>query len=220
MDVLDKITKLTGEHNAQLVVVSKTYPADRVKEVYDSGQRIFGENKVQEILEKKDVLPEDIQWHMIGHLQSNKVKYIVPFITLIHSIDSEKLLQEVQKQAKKIDRVVDVLLQVHVAQEETKFGLDENELTALAQKIAHQEFSHIRCRGIMGMASFSDNEDLVRKEFRILKGLFDKVKSQYLNNKDFDTLSMGMSGDYEIALEEGSSMVRIGSLIFGKRNYS
>lgn len=220
MDVLDKITKLTGEHNAQLVVVSKTYAAERIKEVYDSGQRAFGENKVQEILEKKDVLPEDIQWHMIGHLQSNKVKYIVPFITLIHSIDSEKLLQEVQKQAKKIDRVVDVLLQVHVAQEETKFGLDKNELMALIQKIATQKFSHIRCRGIMGMASFSDDEVLVRSEFRLLKGLFDTVRKLYPENKDFNTLSMGMSGDYEMALEEGSSMVRIGSLIFGKRNYS
>ncbi len=219
MDVLNKITKLTGEHNAQLLVVSKTYPAERIKEVYDAGQREFGENKVQEILEKKDLLPDDIQWHMIGHLQTNKVKLIVPFISMIHSVDSEKLLVEIQKHAKRFDRKVDILLQVHVAQEETKFGLNEQELDMLIQKIALQQFSHIRCRGLMGMASFSDDMDLVRSEFRGLKRMFDKVSNQ-LKDKDFNTLSMGMSGDYEIALEEGSTLVRVGSLIFGKRNYS
>lgn len=218
MDVLNKITKITGEHNAQLVVVSKTYPVERIKEVYDLGQRVFGENKVQEILDKKDLLPDDIRWHMIGHLQTNKVKYIVPFISMIHSVDSEKLLNEIQKQAKKSGRTVDILLQIHVAREETKFGLDEKELDEIVQKMIQNDFSHIRCRGLMGMASFSDDLDLVRNEFKTLKRIFDKVRNQWKDN-DFDTLSMGMSGDYEIALEEGSTMIRVGSLIFGKRNY-
>lgn len=219
MDVLNKITKFVEEHHALLVVVSKTYPTDRIKEVYDQGIRIFGENKVQEILEKKDILPADIQWHMIGHLQSNKVKQIVPFITLIHSIDSEKLLNEVQKQAQKIDRKVDVLLQIFIAKEDTKFGLDENELKSIIEKVNSGQYSHVRIRGLMGMATFSDDESIVRNEFKTLKVLFDQTQLS-LQNSFFDTLSMGMSGDYEMAIAEGSNMVRIGSLIFGKRNYS
>lgn len=218
MDVLNKITKFVEEHHAQLVVVSKTYPSERLKEVYDQGIRIFGENKVQEILEKKEILPSDIQWHMIGHLQSNKVKQIVSFITLIHSVDSEKLLNEIQKQAKKIDRKVDVLLQMHIAMEETKFGLDENELKNILDNINSGKYSHVRIRGLMGMATFTEDENIVRNEFKTLKKIFDQTKLSLLHSS-FDTLSMGMSGDYELAIEEGSNMVRIGSLIFGKRNY-
>lgn len=218
MDILDKITKLTEDNHAQLVVVSKTYSTDRILEVYQKGFRIFGENKVQEILEKKDLLPQDIQWHMIGHLQTNKVKFIVGFVDLIHSVDSEKLLSEINKQAQKVNRVVDVLLQVYVAQEETKYGLDQEELSHLVKKIAENQYPFIRCRGVMGMASFTDNKDQVRSEFRRIKSLFDQAKSEIFNQEYFDTISMGMSGDYDIALEEGSTMIRIGSLIFGKRN--
>lgn len=219
MDVLNKITKFVEEHHATLVVVSKTYSSDRIMEVYERGIRIFGENKVQEILEKSDVLPADIQWHMIGHLQSNKVKQIVPFITLIHSVDSEKLLKEIQKQAKKIEQKVDVLLQMHIAKEDTKYGLDENELKTILENLNSGKYSHVNIRGMMGMATFSDDENIVRNEFKTLKVLFDSVKLS-LKSPDFDTLSMGMSGDYELAIEEGSNMVRIGSLIFGKRNYA
>lgn len=219
MDILNKITKIAEDNHAQLVVVSKTYPAERIQEVYDRGQRIFGENKVQEILEKKDLLPSDIRWHMIGHLQTNKVKYIVSFIDLIHSVDSEKLLTEINKQAQKVDRVVDILLQVYVAQEETKFGLDESELTTLAQKIADGQFPHIRCKGVMGMASFSDDSTQVRSEFREIKR-FSQLVKDILKSEDANIVSMGMSGDYPMALEEGSNMIRIGSLIFGQRNYS
>ena len=217
MDVLNKITKFVEEHHTTLVVVSKTYSSDRIMEVYDRGIRIFGENKVQEILEKKDILPSDIQWHMIGHLQSNKVKQIIPFITLIHSVDSEKLLNEIQKQAQKIDRKVDVLLQMHIAKEETKFGLDENELKSILEKLNSNQYSHVRIRGMMGMATFSDDMNIVRSEFKSLKILFNQTKLN-LQNSAFDTLSMGMSGDYELAIEEGSNMVRIGSLLFGSRN--
>ncbi|HUH72794.1 MAG TPA: YggS family pyridoxal phosphate-dependent enzyme [Chitinophagales bacterium] len=216
---MNKITKFVEEHHAQLVVVSKTYPTDRIMEVYHQGIKIFGENKVQELLEKKDLLPADIQWHMIGHLQSNKVKQIVPFVTLIHSVDSEKLLKEIQKQAKKIDRTVDILLQMHIAKEDTKYGLDETELKTILEKVNSDQYSHLRVRGLMGMATFSDDINVVRTEFKTLKVIFDQSKL-YLQNASFDTLSMGMSGDYELAIEEGSNMVRIGSLIFGKRNYS
>lgn len=219
MDILNKITKIAEDYHAQLVVVSKTYPAERIQEVYDRGQRIFGENKVQEILEKKDLLPRDIKWHMIGHLQTNKVKYIVSFIDLIHSVDSEKLLLEINKQAQKVDRVVDILLQVYVAQEETKFGLVESELCALAQKIAEGRFPYIRCKGVMGMASFSEDTIQVRNEFKEIKRLSQVVKD-ILQSDEANIISMGMSGDYPIALEEGSNMIRIGSLIFGQRNYS
>ncbi len=218
MSVLDQITNLLNKHHAQLVAVSKTYSPDRIKEIYDRGQRVFGENRVQEILEKKDLLPGDIQWHLIGHLQRNKVKYIAPFISLIHSVDSERLLREINRQAERSNRTIDILLQVFIAEEDTKHGLDEQELFALSETISQGEFQNIQCRGLMGMATYTENEDRVRAEFRKLKKIFDSLKKEYFNQSNFDTLSMGMSGDYKIALEEGSNMVRIGSLIFGKRN--
>ncbi|MCZ2392803.1 MAG: YggS family pyridoxal phosphate-dependent enzyme [Chitinophagales bacterium] len=219
MDIINKITKIIEDNHAQLVVVSKTYSPERILEVYQRGLRVFGENKVQEIMEKKDLLPSDIQWHMIGHLQSNKVKLIAPFISMIHSVDSEKILSEIQKQAKKIQRRIDVLLQMYIATEETKYGLSEDEMWLILEKIHLGKFPNIQLRGLMGMASFSDNLSLVKGEFKSLKTIYDEVIERY-HFENFNTLSMGMSGDFELALEEGSSMVRIGSLIFGKRIYS
>ena len=220
MEMLDRITKLVKEKDATLVAVSKTQSVEKIKVVYNQGQRVFGENKVQEILEKKDLLPEDIQWHMIGHLQRNKVKSIAPFIAMIHSVDSEKLLAEIQKQAQKNQRVIDILLQVFVAQEETKFGLNPTNLMLLVGEIANASYPNIRCRGLMGMATHTEDESQIRLEFRALKKLFEQVKKEYGQLLlAFNILSMGMSGDYEIALEEGSNMIRIGSLIFGNRVY-
>jgi pyridoxal phosphate enzyme (YggS family) len=192
-----------------LVAVSKTKPIEDIQALYDLGQRDFGENYVQELAEKAENLPKDIRWHFIGHLQSNKVKYIAPFVHLIHGVDSFKLLEEVNKQAIKNDRIIDCLLQVYIAKEETKFGLDEKELADLLPN----ELSNARICGLMGMASFSDNMDTVRSEFKYLKTLFDKYTLPTMK-----LLSMGMSSDYHIAIEEGSNMVRIGSLLFGARN--
>lgn len=206
------------DHNVTLVAVSKTKPASDIQELYALGQRDFGENYVQELVDKTAVLPADIHWHFIGHLQSNKVKYIAPFVHLIHGVDSAKLLQEINKQAQKQNRVIDCLLQVYIAKEETKFGLDETELEQLIQSVmTTQTLDHIRIRGFMGMASFSDNPDQVRSEFKLLKKLYDQYKELQSPRLKIDTLSMGMSGDYRIAIEEGSSMVRIGSLLFGER---
>lgn len=204
-----------------LVAVSKTKPAEDIQELYQLGQRDFGENYVQEITEKQPVLPADIRWHFIGHLQSNKVKYIAPFVYLIHGIDSEKLLAEVNKQARKNNRIIDCLLQVHIAQEETKFGLDAAELDALLQKVMsnQEEWAHIRIRGLMGMASFSENTAQVRTEFAYIHQLFQQHQVVTAANCNLSILSMGMSGDYVMAMEEGSTMVRIGSLLFGKRDY-
>ena len=207
---------------AVLVAVSKTKPVEAIKELYDLGHRHFGENYVQELVEKQQKLPNDIRWHFIGHLQSNKVKYIAPFVHLVHGIDSFKLLKEVNKEAKKNNRTIDVLLQVHIASEETKFGLDDNELQELVHTNSDKlhELTNIKIKGLMGMASFIDDKEKIRREFRHLKILFDKyTKSATLNSK-FEILSMGMSNDYSIAIEEGSTMVRIGSLIFGERQYS
>jgi PLP dependent protein len=216
---LEEILK-TVVKGCTLIAVSKTHPVEKVLEAYHEGQRVFGENKVQEMAAKYEALPKDIQWHLIGHLQSNKVKYIAPFVHLIHSIDSLKLLQEVDKQAKKVNRVIDCLLQIHVAQEETKFGFSESEVEALLRDPALSDLQGIRVVGIMGMASFTENMDQVRAEFKILKKLFDKLKSRPLpENVVMKELSMGMSGDYKIAMEEGSTMVRVGSAIFGQRNY-
>ena len=201
------ITGLNGK--ATLVAVSKTKPVEDIQALYDLGQRDFGENYVQEMVDKQAVLPKDIRWHFIGHLQSNKVKYIAPFVHLVHGIDSLGLLKEINKQALKNNRVIACLLQVHIAKEETKFGLDEHELSQLHEL---HEFKNINITGLMGMASFSDDKELVRSEFSYLKSLFDA-------NTSYTVLSMGMSGDYKIALEEGSNMVRIGSLLFGERNY-
>jgi pyridoxal phosphate enzyme (YggS family) len=213
------IVKELGE-NITLVAVSKTKPAEAIKELYDLGHRNFGENYVQELNEKYEQLPKDIRWHFIGHLQSNKVKYIAPFVHLIHGIDSFKLLKEVDKQAKKLDRVVGVLLQVHIAQEETKFGLDEKELNEIFSSNGLSELKNVQVCGFMGMASFTDDKEKVRNEFKYLKSLFDKYAQFETSNFKLQTLSMGMSGDYAIAIEEGSNMVRIGSLIFGERAHN
>ena len=194
-----------------LVAVSKTKPIDRIEEAYESGQLDFGENKVQEMVDKAAVLPKNIRWHMIGHLQRNKVKYIAPFVSLIHSVDSPRLLNEIEKQGKKNDRVIDCLLQVRIAQEETKFGLTFKDCDALLQQF---DCSNVRIRGLMGMASFTANQDQIEEEFRSLQQHYDKHQSQ----QQWDILSMGMSGDYPLALTCGSNMIRVGSSIFGARN--
>ena len=203
-----------------LVAVSKTKPASDILELYSLGQRDFGENYVQELVDKAAQLPKDIRWHFIGHLQSNKVKYIAPFVHLIHGVDSLKLLKEINKQAAKHNRIIDVLLQVHIAQEETKFGFDAYELQELlqTQSAELQELSGVRVCGLMGMASFSDNTELVRSEFHQLRSLFEQHRSRTADNIQLTILSMGMSGDYKMAIEEGSTLVRIGSLLFGSRN--
>jgi PLP dependent protein len=206
--------------NCKLIAVSKTHPAEKVQEAYDAGQRIFGENKVQEMTAKFELLPGDIQWHLIGHLQSNKVKYIAPFVSLIHSVDSVKLLEEINKQGKKINRVITCLLQVHIAREETKFGFDEKELTELFNSSALFGFDFVKIEGLMGMATLTEDMNLIRKEFRYLKKLFEQFKSQTSTNIQMKELSMGMSSDYKIAIEEGSTMVRVGTAIFGTRNVS
>ena len=209
------------QQGATLIAVSKTKPASAIEALYAWGQRDFGENKVQELCTKYELLPKDIRWHLIGHLQSNKVKYIVPFVHLIHSVDSFKLLLEIEKQAAKINRQVSVLLQMHIAQEETKFGLDRKELVEILEYHSNNPnlLSHIRIKGLMGMSSLTDNEEQVRNEFNQLKNLFTFCQESYfLTQPDFNILSMGMSGDYPIAIEEGSNMVRIGSLLFGERH--
>jgi pyridoxal phosphate enzyme (YggS family) len=203
-----------------LVAVSKTHPPDLVLQAYEAGQRIFGENKVQEMVTKYEALPKDIQWHLIGHLQSNKVKYIAPFVELIHSVDSFKLLQEIDKQAAKNKRIISCLLQVHIAQEESKFGFSPEELEAFMKSAELPLLQSIRVIGLMGMASFTDNTLQVREEFKTLKKLFDTLRKCNLpSNVVMTELSMGMSGDYSQAIEEGSTMVRVGSAIFGTRNY-
>jgi len=206
--------------NCKLIAVSKTHPPESIQEAYDAGQRVFGENKVQELTSKYEVLPKDIQWHLIGHLQTNKVKYIAPFVSLIHSVDSLKLLEEINKQGKKNNRVIHCLLQMHIAQEETKFGLDESELIQLIHSVSISDFSHIKIEGLMGMATLTGNEEQIRKEFRNLKRIFDHQKNTNLpSNVQMKELSMGMSSDYLIAMEEGSTMVRVGTALFGSRSY-
>jgi len=214
------VTKELREKECQLIAVSKTKPISDILELHNLGQKDFGENYVQELAEKQSQLPADIHWHFIGHLQSNKVKFIAPFVYLIHGVDSFKLLKEINKQAQKVNRVIDCLLQVHIAQEETKFGFDETELTDLFtnNKSELENLENIQISGFMGMASFTDDTEKVRKEFRYLKSLSDKFKKLQIDNSKLTILSMGMSGDYKIAIEEGSNMVRIGSLLFGARN--
>lgn len=212
-----QIKERLAKHNATLVAVSKTKPVEAIRELYDLGHRDFGENYVQELVEKQSHLPADIRWHFIGHLQSNKVKYIAPFVHLIHGIDSLKLLKEVDKQASKQTRTIGVLLQVHIAEEETKFGFDETELLQQNFWEKTEMLTGVQIQGLMGMASFSENENQVRAEFRKLKILFNTLTHQQKWKGDPATLSMGMSGDYRFALEEGSNMVRIGSAIFGSR---
>jgi len=216
---LEKI-KATLPESVTLVAVSKTKPVSDLQEAYDAGQRAFGENYPQEMRDKHEVLPQDIQWHFIGHLQTNKIKYIIPYVTLIHSIDSANLLEAVNKEAKKHERVVDCLLQFHIALEETKFGLDMDEARQLLDSEAFKQMQNVRICGVMGMATFTDDEAEVRKEFKYLKTIFDTVKADYFADQpQFKELSMGMSEDYPIAIEEGATLVRIGSKIFGARHY-
>lgn len=203
--------------NVTLVAVSKTYPNSAILEAYEAGQKIFGENKVQELVTKYETLPKDIEWHMIGHLQTNKVKYIAPFVHLIHGIDSLKLLAEVNKRAQSNQRNINVLLQIHIAKEETKFGFSEEEVISLFQSDELTKLTNITVVGLMGMATNIPNEKQIRNEFKGLKSLFQKLST--LNSK-LTILSMGMSSDYKIAIEEGSTMIRVGSSIFGKRNYN
>lgn len=200
-----------------LVAVSKTKPLPDLQEAYDAGQRIFGENKIQEMVQKWEELPKDIEWHMIGHVQRNKVKYMAEFVSLIHGVDSLKLLTEINKQAAKHDRIIPCLLQIHIAQEETKFGLDEKELKELLNSDSFKTLKNIEVKGLMGMATFTDNKNQVKEEFGSLKNIFNNTKNILPN---ISVLSMGMSGDYTMAIEEGSTMVRIGSSIFGNRNYA
>lgn len=202
-----------------LIVVSKTQPVEKIKEAYDAGQRIFGENKVQELVPKYEALPKDIEWHLIGHLQTNKAKYVASFVHLIHSIDSLKLLEEVNKQAGKSNRIISCLLQMHIAEEETKFGFSEEEVLEMLSSDALKKLSNIKIRGLMGMATFTEDQHQVRKEFRGLKNFFNKLSALPLpSSVEMKELSMGMSGDYHIAIEEGSTLIRIGTAIFGTRS--
>ena len=205
-------------YTAQLVAVSKFKPKEAIEQLYAQGQRLFGENYVQEIVEKQAQLPEDISWHFIGHLQSNKVKYIAPFVSMIHTLDGVSLLKEINKQALKNERVIDCLLQFKINDEATKFGLEESEIEAFVASSEYQNATNIRIVGVMGMTTFTDDKIQVRRELQHLKHIFDNLKSTYfIDNQDFKTISMGMSDDYVMALEEGSTMVRIGSLLFGAR---
>jgi PLP dependent protein len=206
---------------AKLIAVSKTQPIEKIQEAYDAGQRLFGENKAQEMMAKHEALPQDIEWHMIGHLQTNKVKYIAPFVALIHSVDSLKLLEEIDKQGKKVGRIVPCLLQVYIAKEETKFGLDAEEVVSLLQSDGLLHLKNIEIKGLMGMATLTENEDIIRKEFQALKKLFDSLGLANLPaHVIMKELSMGMSADYKIAVQEGSTLVRVGTAIFGERNYT
>lgn len=204
--------------HVQLVAVSKTKPNEDIYEAYEAGQRIFGENKVQELVNKYEQLPKDIRWHFIGHLQTNKVKYIAPFVDMIHAVDSLKLLTVINKEAEKNNRNIDFLFQLHIASEETKFGLNEDELNQILESEEFVKLKNVNLRGLMGMATYTENVDLIRTEFSNIKSCFDNVKMKYFADKeDFNELSIGMSSDYEIAIEQGSTMVRIGSTIFGTR---
>jgi len=208
-----------GDRNCKLVAISKRKPVSDILSAYNAGHRIFGENKVQELVEKVSQLPEDIEWHMVGHLQTNKVKYITPFVDLIHSVDSFKLLKEINKQARKHNRVISCLLQVHIAREETKFGLSESELHEMLEEITRSDFTNIKIVGLMGMATYTSDEEIIRSEFRQLKHIFDSLAVKFKHYLiDMKELSIGMSGDYKIAIEEGSTMIRIGTGVFGARN--
>jgi pyridoxal phosphate enzyme (YggS family) len=217
-DNLEKINKQVPA-GVQLVAVSKTKPNSFIEEAYAAGQRVFGENRVQELEEKYATLPKDIEWHMIGHLQSNKVKYIASFISLIHAVDNEQLLQVIDKEARKNNRVIDCLIQIHIAQEDSKFGFSEKEAEAFFHSNTWKQYNHLCIRGLMGMATFTNNTHQIRSEFKTLKNLFEKIKSTSMHDFDsFNQLSMGMSGDFQIGIEEGSTQVRVGSAIFGDRH--
>lgn len=218
MSIQENYSKIKNQlpSNVELVAVSKTHAVSAIQEVYDLGQKVFGENKVQELVEKFPLLPHDIQWHLIGHLQTNKVKYIAEFIDTIQSVDSEKLLNEINKEAGKHNRKIKVLLQVKIAEEDTKFGLEIEDAEKLFQKFVDGEFSNVEITGLMGMATFTEDENQVRSEFKKLKNLFDNLN----NIKPLQTLSMGMSDDFPIAIECGANSIRVGSAIFGQRDYS
>jgi len=215
---LDKIRKELPKH-VVLVAVSKTKPLEDIQEAFDAGQRIFGENKVQEMAAKWEVLPKEIEWHFIGHLQRNKVKYLAPFVSLIHGVESLRLLKEINKQALKSNRIIDVLLQFYIADEETKFGLSEEEANDLLSSEEFKRLKNIQVRGVMGMATFTKDQDKIKGEFHKLKKIQNSLKANHFSNNDlFNVVSMGMSGDYSTAIDEGSTMIRIGSSIFGARN--
>ena len=216
MNIADNTKKIRASipESVELVAVSKTKSNEEIMEAYDVGHRVFGENKVQDMTAKNESLPKDIQWHMIGHVQTNKVKYMAPYVDLIHGVDSFKLLKEVNKQAAKNERIISCLLQINIAEEATKFGLSPDECKEVV--IQAEALENITIKGLMGMATFTDNVSQIEREFKSLKELFEDLKS---DNKDFDILSMGMSGDYELAIKEGSNMIRVGSKIFGERNY-
>lgn len=221
MSIADNITSLKKETepvNVKLIAVSKTKTAEDIQQAYDAGQRLFGENTVQELVDKQEHLPKDIQWHLIGHLQSNKVKYIAPFISLIQSVDSLKLLQEINKQAEKNNRVIDCLLQIYIADEETKYGLGFDEAIELLRSDEYTALKNIRICGLMGIATNTDNEKQIKEEYYELKTFFDGIKTSFFRKEpSFNILSMGMSGDYKLAIEQGSNMIRVGSTIFGGR---
>ena len=220
LDNLHDLTAICEQYNAQLIAVSKTKPLNDIQVAYDAGHRSFGENKVQELTDKQKSLPKDIEWHMIGHLQRNKVKYIAPFVHMIHAVDSERLLLEIDKQAQKNDRVIDILLQIHIAQESSKFGFGPEEIEEVIKNwmVNDAPLSNIRIAGLMGMATYTNDEAQIASEFRTLKNLFDSLKTNhFLDDDHFRHISMGMTGDYRIALAEGSTMIRVGSAIFGSR---
>lgn len=219
MSIVENLAQIKSSipDKVSLVAVSKTKPDNLLEEAYQAGQRIFGENKVQELCGKFERLPKDIQWHMIGHLQSNKVKYIAPFVNLIHAVDSLKLAKEINKQAVKNNRTINVLLQIHIAEESAKFGFNQKEIFDLINSNEFNILKNINVCGLMGMATFTDNTSQITSEFKRLKSIFDQLKIQKYNPDHFKTLSMGMSGDYQIAIKEGSNMIRVGSAIFGKR---
>ena len=217
-DNLEKINKQVPA-GVQLVAVSKTKPISDIEEAYNAGQRVFGENKVQELEDKFRALPKDIEWHLIGHLQSNKVKYIAPFVSMIHAVDSEQLLKVIDKEGAKNNRIIDCLIQIHIAQEDTKFGFSKEEAMAFFQSNNWMQYNHVRICGLMGMATFTDDTHQIRSEFKSLKQLFDSIKTTSMREVDsFNQLSMGMSGDFQIGIEEGSTLVRVGSAIFGDRH--
>lgn len=222
MAIAENIKTILSEipSHVTLVAISKTKPLEAIMEAYNAGHKIFGENKVQELTTKYEQLPKDIEWHLVGHLQTNKVKYIAPFVSLIHSVDSLSLLKEIDKQGKKNNRIICCLLQVYIASEETKFGLSEDELNELVHSEAFRSLTNVSVCGLMGMATFTDNTSQIQKEFNSLYRIFQRLKETlYANHPEFKEISMGMSSDYRIAIEEGSTMVRIGSDIFGERNY-
>jgi len=215
---LRELKKETDRVNVKLIAVSKTKPVEEVMEAYEAGQRVFGENQVQELVAKYEALPKDIEWHLIGHLQTNKVKYIAPFISLIHSVDSIKLLAEIDKQAKKNNRIIDCLLQIYIADEETKFGLGFDEAIELLRSEEFGTLKNVRIVGVMGIATNTDNQKQIKEEFYELKTFFDGLKQSYFRKEDsFKEISMGMSSDYKVAIEQGSTMIRVGSTIFGNR---